>query len=298
MRARGVAGSVGGLGVSDHVCWTFGSDEEYGEFHDAALYFAADGMALRQRLFYVSERRDHDVLAHLRSLGDPEALRRDGALVVQQLADVYPGGGPITDPEAQLVAFDGAVSEAIADGFAGVRVVAEVSPLAADPAWRDGHAAWEQLADRYMAASNPLAALCGYDTRIVGRDGASMLASVHPVRHDATATFSVFADDGAVCLEGEVDAFQVPLLERALAAVPDAPGGEPLVVDLTELRFIDVAGTGVLARHIAGRIAGGAEVHVRRARPLVRRLWGMLDGMTGSTGSSESESAEGSVRFL
>src|SRR5919109_1587547 len=180
MRARGVAGSVGGLGVSDHVCWTFGSDEEYREFRDAALYFAADGMALRQRLFYVSERRDDDVLTDLRSLGDPEALRRSGALVVQQVADVYPGGGPITDPEAQLAAFD-------------------------------------------------------------GDEGASVLASVPPVRHDATATFSVFADEGAVCLEGEIDAFQVPLLERALAAVPDAPDGEPLVVDLAELRFIDVA---------------------------------------------------------
>jgi hypothetical protein len=236
MRARGVAGSVGGLGVSDHVCWTFGSDEEYREFRDAALYFAADGMALRQRLFYVSERRDDDVLTDLRSLGDPEALRRSGALVVQQVADVYPGGGPITDPEAQLAAFDGAVRQAVTDGFAGVRVVAEVSALASDPAWCEGHAAWEQLADRYMAAPNPLAALCGYDQRIVGDEGASVLASVHPVRHDATATFSVFADEGAVCLEGEIDAFQVPLLERALTAVPDTPDGEPLVVDLAELR--------------------------------------------------------------
>lgn len=292
MRARGVAGSVGGLGVSDHVCWTFGSDEEYRDFRDAALYFAADGMALRQRLVYVSERRADDVLSDLRSLGDPDALRRNGALVVQQVADVYPGGGPITDAEAQLTAFDEAVRQAMTDGFSGVRVVAEVSALVCEPAWCDTHAAWEQLADRYMAAPHPLAALCGYDQRIVGCAGASVLASVHPVRHDDTATFSVFADDGAVCLEGEVDAFQVPLLERALAAVPDAPGGEPLVVDLSELAFIDVAGTSVLARHVAGRVAGGAEVHVRRARPLVRRLWAMLDDMTGSTGSSEL------VRFL
>jgi anti-anti-sigma factor len=297
MRARGVAGSVGGLGVSDHVCWTFGSDDEYREFRAAALYFAADGMALRQRLFYVSERRDDDVLTDLRSLGDPAAMRRDGALVVQQVSDVYPGGGPITDPEGQLAAFDGVVKQAVSDGFAGVRVVAEVSALVSDPAWSDGQAAWEQLADRYMV-TNPLAALCGYDQRVVGCDGASVLASVHPVRHDATATFSVFADDGAVCLEGEVDAFQVPLLERALDAVPDGPAGEPLVVDLSELRFIDVAGTGVLARHVAGLVAGGAEVQVRRARPLVRRLWGMLDGMTGSTGSTESHSADGSVSFL
>lgn len=292
MRARGVAGSVGGLGVSDHVCWTFGSDDEYVDFRDAALYFAADGMALRQRLVYVSERRDDDVLTHLRSLGDPEVLRRSGALALQRPSDFHPAGGPVTDPEALLATFDGAVRQAVADGFAGLRVVAEVSELVSDPAWCDGHAAWEQLADRYMAAPHPLAALCAYDQRIVGRDSASVLASVHPVRHDATATFSVFADDGAVCVEGEVDAFQVPLLERALAAVPDAPAGQPLVVDLAELRFVDVAGTGVLARHVARRVAGGAEVHVRRARPLVRRLWAMLDGMTGSTGLSES------VKFL
>jgi anti-anti-sigma factor len=286
MRARGVAGSIAGLDLSDHVCWTFGSDAEYREFRDAALYFVADGMALGQRLMYVSEREDDDVLTDLRSLGDIEALRRNGALVVQRVADAYPGGRPIADRGAQLAAFDQAVKQAVTEGYAGVRVVAEVSALVSEPGWCDGHAAWEQLADRYMAAPNPLAALCGYDRRIVGADVASTLACVHPVRHDANATFSVFTDEGAVCLEGEVDAFQTPLLERALEAVPGPPEGEPLVFDLAELRFIDVAATGVLTRHVTERAKRGVEIHVRRTRPLLRRLWALLDG------------TDDSVRFL
>jgi anti-anti-sigma regulatory factor len=283
---------VAGLGVSDHVCWVYGSDEEVAEFREAALQFAADGMALGQRLVYVADRPEGEILAGLRSLGDVEALRDRGALSVQRLAEAYPGGAPVIDHEAQLAAYDDAVERAIADGFAGIRVVAEISALVADPAWCDHHVRWEMVADRYMATARPFAALCGYDQRVIGAEAASVLAAVHPVRHDGVTAFSLFAAGGGnsqgngngngtvngaagttLCIDGEIDAFQVPILERALTAVPDS---DALVLDMADLRFVDTAGTATLAQQMIDRAAGGVDVHVRSARPLFRRMWSLL----------------------
>lgn len=264
---------MAGLGLSDHVGWVYGSDRELAEFREAALRFAADGMALGQRLVYVADRPESEILAGLGSLGDVDARRERGALSVQSVADAYLGGGPVADCDAQLAFYDDAVDQAIADGFAGIRVVAEVSALAADPAWCGQQARWEMVADRYMATSRPLAALCGYDRRLVGADVAAVLAAVHPVRHDDVTAFSLFAEGDALRIDGEIDVFQVPILERALLAVPEA---EALVLDVSDLRFVDTAGIVTLARQMAERAAGGVDVQVRHARPLFRRMWSLL----------------------
>jgi anti-anti-sigma factor len=273
MRARGVVGSVAGLGPSDHVCWIYGSDAGFRRFQNRALRFAADGLVLGQRLVYVSDRDPDDVATGLGSLGDVESLRRRGALAVMRPTDMLPAGPPVTDPGALLAAFHAAVEQAIGDGFVGIRVVAELGPFLHDPAWCGDQARWELVGDRYMAGPRPLAAMCAYDRRVIGTDGAALLACVHPVRHDGSASFSLSADGDALCLDGEVDVFQSSLLERALAAVPD---WDPLVLDLGGLQFVDTAGTAVLASEVAARTARGAEVQVRRARPLVRRLWGLV----------------------
>jgi hypothetical protein len=62
---------------------------------------------------------------------------------------VYDVSPPI-DATTQLAVYSAAVGDAIADGFAGIRVAADITPLVADPARRDAHLIWEQLADRYM----------------------------------------------------------------------------------------------------------------------------------------------------
>lgn len=273
MRARGVAGSVTGLGPSDHACWVYGSDDEFRRFQSAALRFAADGMALGQRLMYVSDRDADDVLTGLSPLGDVESLRRREALAFGRPTDAQPAGAPVTDPDALLAVFRGAVDRAIGDGYAGVRVVAELGTFLDDPAWCGHQATWELVADRYMAEPHPLAAMCAYDRRSIGVDGAALLACVHPVHHDGAATFSLFVDGGALCLHGEVDAFQATLLERALAAAPD---WDPLVLDVAGLQFVDSVATTVIGRHATARAERGADVHVRRARPLLRRLWDLL----------------------
>jgi anti-anti-sigma factor len=274
MRTRGLVDAAGGLGASDHVCWVYGSDREARDFRAEAARFGAEGLALGQRMVYVADRRDDDILADLTPMGDVADLRRRGALVLRRLADAYPGGGPVREVDAQRGAYLASMQQALEVGFRGIRAVVEASGLVAQPAWVDHQLAWEQAADRQMADDRRMAAICAYDRRVVGDEGASALACVHPAYRDPVVGFSLHAGPGGgVCLEGEVDAFQAPLLARALAATPSRP---VTVLDVSGLALLDAAGASTLAHHADRLRAAGRELHIEGASPLVRKVWHLL----------------------
>ncbi|HLI00166.1 MAG TPA: STAS domain-containing protein [Acidimicrobiales bacterium] len=80
------------------------------------------------------------------------------------------------------------------------------------------------------------------------------------------------APDGtAVCrLQGDLDTYTAPRLRQALAALASAPR---LVVDLSDVAFIDSAGLGALVGGIRrAQDAGGATAVVCRRPALVRLL--------------------------
>jgi anti-anti-sigma factor len=272
MRAHGLADGAAGLGVSDHLCWVYGSDKGFKEFRSAAVDFLADGLALNQRCVYTADRDQATVLADLAGLGDLDGRCRRGEIVVRRTADAYAGGGPVADPEAQLAVLARGVERATDAGFQGIRAVVEDSPLVADPAWCDAQVAWEQLVDDYMA-THRLTAMCGYDRRVTGDDTAAAVACVHPLRHDRGTTFSLWSTGDRVCVTGEIDAFQAPLLERALATLP---ARDELVLDMTGVSFFDASAVSVLARRATRSGASGTTIQVRGARPLVQRLWDLL----------------------
>ena len=62
-------------------------------------------------------------------------------------ADAYAATGDFS-AERQFAFYDAATRRAVAEGYAGLRVVAELSALAADPQRRDELVRWEQLADQ------------------------------------------------------------------------------------------------------------------------------------------------------
>jgi anti-sigma B factor antagonist len=77
-----------------------------------------------------------------------------------------------------------------------------------------------------------------------------------------------------VTVAGEVDIATVPQLQKRLAA--PASSGQPLIVDLDPVTFIDATGLGVLAG-AAGRAAQrGGSLHAVCARHQVRRLFAII----------------------
>jgi anti-anti-sigma factor len=92
------------------------------------------------------------------------------------------------------------------------------------------------------------------------------------------ATFSLAEDRGGdgervVRLRGELDIESAPDLERVL--LRSRPAGQRVVVDLTELKFMDSTGLRVLLRARAAADEGRWEINLRNVPPTIRRLFDM-----------------------
>lgn len=87
-------------------------------------------------------------------------------------------------------------------------------------------------------------------------------------------------DTAVVQLSGELDIATGPLLSARLGALLDGLPDRPLsrlVVDLTDLDFVDVVGLGVLLRIERQLAAVGGTVVLRRPTPLVQRVIALLN---------------------
>lgn len=262
--------SATGLGPAAHACWAFDDEDE---FTVHALEFLEDGLRAGQRLAYVGSEPVAEQRERLDPLGKVGSLVDRGALRLFELDDLYPVGEPI-DADAQLATYAAATDGALADGYSGLRVAAQVTDLVAEPHTRDAHVRWESVADRYMSVK-PLSALCGYRRQSLPEPLLSDLAAVHPATNLVTAAvpFRVFGKDGDLALAGEVDFFSAEDLDRVLELA--CQPGEPVSIDLGGLAFVDHHGLEVLASHRDRLAAGGCTIE--RVPPIVKRLADLLE---------------------
>jgi ABC-type transporter Mla MlaB component len=271
VRAHGVLSAIPDAGTSDHVCWIYDDDAA---FDDAVREFVAGGLDRGERLLCVGERAIDSLRGQAASIGDVDALIAEGALETQTLAQAYEAAGPFL-PENQLAYYEAATRRAIDAGYRGLRVIAEITALAADPAVRPDLVRWELVADDYIAQGTGFTAMCAYRGDLT-RDALADVATVHPLVHgpDAVPPFRVFFDDDRLVLAGSVDTFSADRLARVLAASP--AGAEGAVLDLSLTEFLDVSACRVLARWARDVQARSLRVEVRDASPLFRRMWRIL----------------------
>src|SRR5437879_5336195 len=184
--------------VGDHVCWVVDGDETK---RGAVVAFLRDGLERGEQLLYVAPRPLDDLL----ELGDVSGLLAEGRLRVGSLTDLFAGGH--VDPVTQVDRLRQLTHDALVEGYAGLRLATDGTPLVTDDAQRRAFMTYEVLADRYIAGA-PLSALCAYDDRVLGL-GASELASVHRQRHTARPVsdprFGVHLSGPRVFVVGEVD---------------------------------------------------------------------------------------------
>jgi anti-anti-sigma regulatory factor len=217
------------------------------EFEGGVLDFLADGLELGQRLLYVGAGGVVKLRRELAELPGVEDLLGDGTLRIMPLESIYEMGRPI-DAMAQLTMYAAATETALSDGFTGLRVAADVTPLVTDPALWPDHTRWETIADRYMA-KNPMAALCCYDRRELPDAILADLSCVHRSSNEPAhvAPFRLYAGRDGLSLAGEIDCFSADSLRRLLR-LASPPRGD-LVLELDELDFIDHHGVLALADH-------------------------------------------------
>jgi hypothetical protein len=190
------------------------------------------------------------------------------------MATAYPNGS--VDPAAQVAAYAQATADALAAGYAGLRVAADVTPLVLGPRQVDAVARYEHLVDMYMVG-NPFTALCAYDRRRVDAFSLAQLACLHPEVNDESTLFRLHAcppEAGAAALAGEVDVTGRRLFPLTLRRVQPAVRDGQVVVDATNLRFIDHRGLLELGAYARER---GAVAVLRTPSTVTGRVIDMLN---------------------
>ncbi len=245
VRASGAVDGVSGLGLHDHVCWSY---DDAAEFRRHARDFLAEGLALGQRVCYLGEAPAHELAAELRAVGGLDRALQHGSAQVTPIWDVYRPDAVI-EPEAQVAAYALATERALADGFAGLRVAADGTALVRKPAQLDAVARYEHLVDHYMAA-RPFAALCGYDRVELGERAVAELACMHPSANRNAAPFQLYGSiDCSAELAGEVDLLGADLFPAALRRANLRPCGGVVTLDAARVSFIDHRGLLALDDH-------------------------------------------------
>jgi anti-anti-sigma regulatory factor len=229
-----------------------------------ALARTVFGDSTGERLMFVADDPSPTRLAGLPGL---EQLLATGMLQLAKTAEVY-GSWDEFDAEAQLAVFTDALDTALAEGFTGLRVVADNTPLA-ESGDLSRWLAWEQLTDRFQDQREVIG-VCFFDRTRLGHARVQELLAVHPlVITTDIPLFRVFADGDALRIVGEIDNLSRDRLERLLATTPRS---DEVLLDLAECSFIDHQTVLALAAH-----AGDTRsVVIRNAQPSVRLLWDLI----------------------
>ena len=211
MRATGMIDDTSSLGAHDHVCWAF---DEPAEFHTRAARFLWEGIAAGYQAWYVA---GSDPPHELTEMPGFDAAVERGAVKVVAVHRAYPTG-KVVDPFEQVRIYSRATDEAVAAGFAGLRVAADATSFVMTDPQLDAFARYEFLIDT-AAVDRPFSALCAYNRSIVGDATIAQLACLHPGSNSGRAPFHLFGGhgDGAhASLIGEVDLAGRTLFPQAL----------------------------------------------------------------------------------
>lgn len=267
VRIHGAVAVVPPAHPRDHVCWVYRDDDGLAA---AAVDFLAGGRVRGERLLGVGDRAVDALHRDPTALGGIAGLVAAGALSTMTVEEAYVAAGGFT-AERQRAFYDRATRRALADGYTGLRVVADVTALATDAGTRDELVRWEHLADQFIAQGPGMSAMCAYrDDVPAGVLGSA--GGVHPLVHAAPGTvpFRLFFDGDGLALSGDVDTLSAERLGRILATSPT--GGSTVALDLADLRFAGVAACRVLARWARTLAARGVALEMLNAPPLLARM--------------------------
>jgi hypothetical protein len=233
----GLQGSGGDDRSHLHLCRLV---DGHAGFREVALEFLAEGLARGCRVRYIAEGDLDALLADVAPLERRAPQRPPRSVEVSALAGDYSDPTACVDPEAQVATFAGELRTALDDGFAGLRVAADVTALVRTPAQLDAFARYEHRADRLMSAMPQLSGLCGYRRSELGDDVVAQLACLHPDGDPGDAPFRLHATAGAdVAVRGELDITTVDLFATTLRRAGLHGASDEVVVDATGLDFAD-----------------------------------------------------------
>jgi hypothetical protein len=241
MRSYGLRFECLRMRPHDHIGWVFAGQTQ---FEALARPFLAEGAALGEQLMYVVPDPDPGMVARLAGALGPRGVQ------IASIAEVY-GSSGIVNALGQRATFASALADALAEGYSGIRVAADNTPLVTDEARLTAWLRWETTADRFMS-ENQVTGLCAFDRDKVDVNRLRHLATLHPLSPSIgpVPQYRLFSDMGNLCIEGQIDSFAVSQLPLALGSLPPQTS---VLIDLATAELMSRAPLADLRRlHDAG----------------------------------------------
>jgi anti-anti-sigma factor len=245
---------VGGHRLSGHICWLLADPAAY---VDAALELIAEGASLGEKVVVFAP-GDSPALAELAAV----------AAVAADPATRFPAGEPL-EPLLVLAVIRDAAVQAQADGYRGLRIIADMDWLRPLNPTTAQIISLEMQIDRLIAELGATV-ICAYRRSSFDTSSIAAALTTHPSQHGEPSEpdFRFVARGGSSWrLSGEVDFETQATFEAALST---AASLETCVIDVTELRFADVAAMRAIATR-AQTVPGG--IHLHGASALLQRIW-------------------------
>jgi hypothetical protein len=263
---------VAGIVPGDHVCASFGSDEE----HQALVgRYARQALRRGERFLYFAH-ASHE--ATIRTYLEREGIDAEAGLALGQIEirRVAHHAGPL-DTEAMVGELQADRRTALRDGYSALSATAEMTWALTRPNELDAVIRYEREVNRVFAAAD-VAGLCQYDRRAFTTSVLDQLIATHEFQlctgHGLTTTARrrltiSERDDGVVALSGALDIDSSTYL---LVRLAEFEGDRDLVVVTSGLGFADISGCRALIRAADALGPGRRLLLPDAAAPLVRVL--------------------------
>jgi anti-anti-sigma factor len=234
------------------VCWVVDDPSAY---TDSAVQVLRDGRSAGDKTVAFGP-EDSEALV---------VLRADAMMTADPLV-AFLDGGPLV-PDTMFTMLREQSARARAEGFEGLRIVADMDWLLPVHPTSGEIAAFELLLDRIVKELQATV-VCAYRRSSFDTAAITGALSVHPTDLgivEAPQFRLIAGDNGTWYLSGEVDLAVASTFVAAFTAAVSPPS----VVDVSDLEFIDVAGMRTIAqackRPNANLVLRGASAGLRRA---------------------------------
>jgi anti-anti-sigma factor len=223
------------------------------------------GLELGEKIIYTERpgAADRSLFAVLEAHAlDTDVARRDGQIVVLPLEEFYPptGHGPL-------------VERALAEGFAAVRMSAEVSD-ALTLLTPDTHLRMERDMNQ-LCRRLPVSTMCQYERSTTTGIRLRDTVGVH-VTGMRQARFATDEDDHGLILHGEIDIANADVFAAVVATAAKC-AARTVWLDLAGVDYVDAATCRVLLDASYRFRAGGGHLLLVAPQPRVERTLRLLD---------------------
>jgi len=249
MESRIAERPVGEIRPGDHAAFAFATPEEQAQVIGPFLHAGLDA---HEKVIYISGGGPRQ-LPGLGGRPDADHLAVTGQLRVIPRGVACLTGGRF-DPDRMLTVVGREISLAGAEGYAAVRLTADMSWVLDQPGGYPLMLASEATFDQAVTADTALMTICQLDRNRCAPDQVSALNDGHQIRVTADPDF----DDGVLRitrghapnglrLSGELDAARHRPFMTALTSLGEVAGDVHL--DFTHIRFLDLGTLSLLVTH-------------------------------------------------